>query len=135
VRIIGKGDKERIVVFPPHVGELIVNWTGGLPPEAFLLESPQHFAYPRSPRWIVQTLKAIGRRAGLPYALTTHLLRHGFARLCKTRGMPLEVTARLMGHEDVSTTAALYGRLDADDLQQVYDRVIGEEGTPCEGTP
>jgi integrase len=72
--------------------------------------------------------RALGKAAGLPYRVTAHILRHGFARLCKTREIPIEVAARLLGHNDITTTAKIYGRLAVYDLRTIYDKHIGEIG-------
>jgi integrase len=118
----GKGGKPRTVVFPPRVLSLLVRHLADR--HGYLFESPRHRGYPRSPGWIDRTLARLGREAGLPYHVTAHVLRHGFTRLCKTNQVPLEVAARFLGHADINTTASIYGRLDEDDLQAVYDRQI-----------
>lgn len=121
-RVMGKGSKERFVVFPERVMSLFRMHLKG-DPDAWVFPSPIPH-YPRSVEWIGRTIARIGRQANLPYALTARTLRHGFARLLKTREVPLEVAAKLMGHSSIQTTAKIYGALDTDDLQKVYDRHI-----------
>jgi site-specific recombinase XerD len=70
---------------------------------------------------IERTLHRLGREAELPFRLTAHVLRHGWFRAGKRRGLSLEVLARVGGHKDVSTTAKMYSPMDADDLQAVYE--------------
>jgi site-specific recombinase XerC len=126
IRVVGKGDKERTVVFPARTAEAIDTHLGGrTAPDGWLWQSTKHPAFPRGVKWIESLLHRLGRDAGLPYHLTAHLLRHGFVRLCKTREVPIEVTARLAGHNSIKTTAKLYGAMDIDDLQSSYDRHIG----------
>jgi len=128
----GKGNKARTVVFPVHVARQLTaqmevarrTAAPREPAECHIFASAWHAEAPRSVRVMQDAVRAIGRRAGLPYPLTPHILRHGFARLCKTSGMPLETTARLMGHADVRPVSAIYGRLDEDDLQRDYDRCV-----------
>lgn len=97
-----------------------------LPPlECFLFPARKHPNALRSGYVIQNKLRAIGIRAGLPYPLTCHILRHGFFRLLKSKGVPLQVAARLGGHENINTTAMIYGHLDEDDLQKSYDEKIG----------
>ena len=48
--------------------------------------------------------------------------------MCKARGVPPEVAARLAGHANIQLTAMLYGQLDEDALQQIYDAKIGAWG-------
>lgn len=73
---------------------------------------------------ILDMVRRLGEDAGLPYRLTTHVLRHGFVRLMKTKGVPVEMTARLAGHSSITTTVKIYGQLSDDDLQTAYDRAM-----------
>lgn len=123
----GKGDKDRVVIFPPRVQELLRQFIRSDNPDAWLFPSPRFRGRRRCLEWVGGTLGRLGKEAGLPYRLTTHLLRHGFTRLCKVRGVPLDVAAKLLGHASIVTTSKLYGRLDVSDLQTVYDRLIGGE--------
>ncbi len=127
IRVIGKGGKERVVVFPErvvtvlrqHLGDRVLNPDGYLFPS----NSPHHVGSPRG-KQIGVLIKNLGKRAGLPYTLTAHLFRHGWVRLMKVSGVPVEVTARLAGHSSIPTTSRLYGRLDVGDLQTSYDNHI-----------
>lgn len=123
--IAGKGGKDRIVIYPQHVGDLlrahIAERTEGW---VFLTQSPRHLGRRRTADWIEVMLRRLGQQAGLRYPLTAHILRHGWVRLMKVRGVPVEVTARLAGHANIHTTVRIYGRMDDDDLQTVYDRHI-----------
>jgi integrase len=48
------------------------------------------------------------RRAGLPIALRFHDLRHSYATWLVSDGVPINDVARVMGHEQTSTTLNLY---------------------------
>lgn len=121
IRVVGKGGEGRMVVFPARVVGLFTS-TG---PDGWLFPCPLRPACPRDPKWVNKMLSRLGLETGLPYHLTAHLLRHGFFRLLKTRGVSLEVAARLGGHKSIKTTAQIYGRMDEDELQQAYDRQVG----------
>lgn len=125
IQLVGKGGRARIVVFPERTAALLRQQIGHRPPGDYLFASPRRPGYPRGSDWLERLTRRLGRVAGLPYPLTAHLLRHGFFRLCKTRGVPLEVASRLGGHRSITTTASIYGQMDADDLQAAYDRGIG----------
>lgn len=75
--------------------------------------------------YIMGLMHRLGKTAGLPYRLTPHVLRHGFIRLMKTKGVPVEMTAKLAGH-DISMTVRIYGQLSDDDLQTAYDRAMAQ---------
>lgn len=124
IQLVGKGGRARTVVFPKRTAALLGQQMGSRSPEEYLFASPRRPRYPRGSTWLEQLTRRLGRAAGLPYPLTAHLLRHGFFRLCKTHRVPLEVASRLGGHRSITTTAGIYGNLDADDLQAAYDRAI-----------
>lgn len=113
ITVRGKGGHERVTFWRP--GEI----------QAF--EEPRQagylLAYRKGP-WglarIEQTLRRLGLQVGLPYRLTAHILRHGWFRAGKRRGLSLEVLARVGGHKHVSTTATMYSPMDVEDLQEVY---------------
>ncbi|HZB47612.1 MAG TPA: tyrosine-type recombinase/integrase [Mycobacteriales bacterium] len=48
------------------------------------------------------------RRAGLPERLRFHDLRHSYATWLVSDGLPPNIVQRIMGHEDVTTTLAIY---------------------------
>lgn len=57
--------------------------------------------------------------AGLPSTLTFHSLRHAFASVAASRGVPVTVLSEVMGHSDVGVTQSVYihlfGRVKAED--------------------
>ena len=112
IRVTGKGGTPRTVVFPERVALVLASRMGR-----------RWVFYPRDPKEINRRLSEVGEGAGLPYHLTAHLLRHGWVKLMKISGVPIEVTARLAGHS-IQTTARVYGQLDEDDLKAVYDRHV-----------
>lgn len=128
IQIVGKGGREELVFFPQRVADLMRLWCWKkvlLHPEAHLLTNTGLGRHrPHGEVWINARLRGLGRRAGVPYRVTAHVLRHGFARLLKTRGVDLEVARRLMRHTDIRTTAMVYGQLGADDVQRAYERAL-----------
>src|SRR3990170_5365435 len=126
IKVIGKGSKERTVIFPEHTQALLEEFAVGRDPADWLFMGRQR--RPRDNKTLQNMLHRIGEESGLPYRLTAHLLRHGWVRLCKVSGVPVDVTARLAGHSDIRTTSGLYGRLDISDLKAVYDAKLGGMG-------
>jgi integrase len=53
--------------------------------------------------------------------INSHMLRHTFARLCKDSGMGTEATQRLMRHASFKTTYDLYGTMDFESAQKLYE--------------
>lgn len=54
-------------------------------------------------------------RAGLPAAVRLHDLRHSYASICASRGIPAYRISRYMGHANVQTTLSIYTHLFATD--------------------
>jgi integrase/recombinase XerD len=128
VTCIGKGSKERLI----PIGEQAAHWM-----ERYLRDSrPALVREKRRPASAVfvnvrggplsrvgfwKILKGHGRRAGLPRALSPHVVRHSFATHLLERGADLRAIQLMLGHADVSTTQIYTHVLEAR-LRAVYDR-------------
>ncbi len=123
----GKGDKQRIV----PMGHDAAEWV-----RRYLQEARPKLAGRRgaSPRLFVnarggplsrvgfwKVLAAYGRKAGIPRAISPHVLRHSFATHLLERGADLRMIQVMLGHADLSTTQIYTHVLEAR-LRAVYDR-------------
>jgi len=131
VRVIGKGDHERLV----PVGDIALDWLGrwlgegrpallGLAGIAFERGGPV-FLGDRGRRLARQQAFAIvrtaARRAGLPERVSPHTLRHSFATHLLEGGADLRIVQELLGHASISTTQ-LYTHLTGERVREVYAR-------------
>jgi len=123
---IGKGSKERLV----PIGEQASDWirtyqSGGRRVLLKGASSPRLFLNarggPLSRVGFWKILKQYGRRAGLPRALSPHVLRHSFATHLLERGADLRAIQLMLGHADLSTTQIYTHVLEAR-LRTIYDR-------------
>ena len=120
VRVVGKGDKERVVpvgetaleALAAHLamrgrrrGPLFLNARGGR-------------LTPRSAHRIV---RARARQAGIDQRVTPHTLRHSFATHMLGAGADLRLIQELLGHSRLSTTQR-YTHVSPEHLMRVYDR-------------
>jgi integrase/recombinase XerD len=109
VRVIGKGDKERLV----PMGEEAISWISrylaeGRPKLVRSRSTDALFATARGGPMTRQAfwhnLKVHTRTAGIQTALSPHTLRHAFATHLLNHGADLRVVQMLLGHADLSTT-------------------------------
>ena len=135
VRVIGKGNKERLV----PVGEVALDWLRRYLDEvrpAWLARRPEAegaeparggpvFVTARGSRlgrqaaWTV--VKRAARDAGLSDRVTPHTLRHSFATHLLEGGADLRIVQELLGHASISTTQ-LYTHLTGERIREVYAR-------------
>jgi integrase/recombinase XerD len=109
IRIIGKGDRERMI----PLGEESVRWLGQFARGArheILLERQTDYLFPtrRGDRMTRQAfwhiIKRYAQKAGVQKDLSPHTLRHAFATHLLNHGADLRVVQMLLGHSDLSTT-------------------------------
>ncbi len=131
LRVVGKGNKERIVPFGraadeavqaylPHRDQLILARSArGHAPEQQAL-----FLNNRGSRLTVRSvermIRTYGQRAGIQVTVTPHGLRHSFATHLLEMGADLRVVQELLGHVSLSTTQK-YTHVNMDHLTRVYD--------------
>jgi integrase/recombinase XerD len=131
VRVIGKGDRERLVPIGDVALDWLATWLTG-PREAllavghvvparggplFLGDRGRRLA--RQQAWAAVTGAA--RRAGLAASVSPHTRRHSFATHLLEGGADLRVVQELLGHASISTTQ-LYTHLTGERIRDVYRR-------------
>ena len=132
-RVVGKGDRERLV----PVGEIAVDrlrrWIDG--PRGPLLalglrkqargRGGPVFVGDRGGRlrrgaaWTM--VKSVAQTAGLGDRISPHTLRHSFATHMLEGGADLRIVQELLGHASISTTQ-LYTHLTGERIREVYAR-------------
>ena len=132
VRVIGKGDKERLV----PLGEESLHWLARYLREArpLLLGDNQELLFPsrrgtcmtRQTFW--HRIKQMAMVAGVEKKLSPHTLRHAFATHLLNHGADLRVVQLLLGHSDLSTTQ-IYTHVAQQRLQDLYQKHHPRSGT------
>ncbi|WP_233117313.1 tyrosine recombinase XerC [Aggregatibacter actinomycetemcomitans] len=122
VRVIGKGNKERVVPFGRYASHAIQQWM-----KVRLLFNPKDNALfvsqlgnRMSHRAIQMRLETWGIRQGLNSHLNPHKLRHSFATHMLEASSDLRAVQELLGHSNLSTTQ-IYTHLNFQHLAAVYD--------------
>ena len=131
VRVIGKGDRERLV----PIGDVAVDWIArwlveGRPALLDLGRAPLERGGPvfvggRGRRLARQqafaVVRSAARAAGLGERVSPHTLRHSFATHLLEGGADLRIVQELLGHASISTTQ-LYTHLTGERVREVYAR-------------
>ncbi|RDE91037.1 tyrosine recombinase XerC [Aggregatibacter aphrophilus] len=122
VRVIGKGNKERVVPLGRYASHAIQQWL-----KVRLLFNPKDEALfvsqlgnRMSHRAIQMRLETWGIRQGLNSHLNPHKLRHSFATHMLEASSDLRAVQELLGHSNLSTTQ-IYTHLNFQHLAEVYD--------------
>ena len=120
MRIRGKGDKDRIVLFDNNAKTLILEYLDTRLKDSEYLIINQH-GKPLSARYIQQMIKKYGDKAGIEKKVTPHVLRHSFATHLLKNGVDIRVIQQLLGHSSLSTTQ-IYTSVDMETIKRLYDK-------------
>ena len=135
VRVIGKGDRERLLPVGAVAIEAIASYMELARPAWFeravvrdaraarrggpLFLSAQGHRLSRMSAW--RELRRAAVTAGVTGHVTPHTLRHSFATHLLEGGADLRVVQELLGHASITTTQ-LYTHLTGERIKQVYAR-------------
>jgi integrase/recombinase XerD len=120
IRIRGKGEKDRIVLFDENTLLLMEDYLSKSSMEGdylFVNRSGKHL----TPRYIQMMIKEYAEAAGIRKKVTPHILRHSFATHLLKNGVDIRAIQQLLGHSNLSTTQ-IYTSVDMQTLKTVYDR-------------
>ncbi len=73
---------------------------------------------------INRSLKAIGRRLGLPLPLTMYVSRHAWASIAKSKNVPVSVISEGLGHDSETTTRIYLASLDSQAIDRANNMIL-----------
>jgi len=125
VRLIGKGDKERLVPLGSFARAAVdawlvrgrPDWSIKGPATPALLLNSRGARLGRQSAWSI--LQETAERAGLGSHVSPHSLRHSYATHLLQGGADVRVVQELLGHASVTTTQ-IYTLVTVDHLREVY---------------
>ena len=126
LRIVGKGDRERLIPLGEEAMQWLQQFLQG-PRVEILLERQTDYLFPtrRGDRMTRQAfwhiIKRYAKKAGVNKDLSPHTLRHAFATHLLNHGADLRVVQMLLGHSDLSTTQ-IYTHVARERLKDMHSQ-------------
>ncbi len=125
IRVVGKGDKERLIPMGEEAIEWIEQYLKEARPEILkkhditdaLFPSRLGRAMSRQAFW--QLIRRYAGAAGIKKALSPHVLRHAFATHLLNHGADLRVVQLLLGHNSLTTTQ-IYTHIAKERLKSIH---------------
>ncbi len=121
VRVIGKGDKERLVPLPDAFGTVFGFWLKDQPRGEFVFaRAPGQ--RPVSSQAVRVYLRGMLQRAGIEKKISSHKLRHTYATNLLNAGAELVDIKALLGHSTLNTTQ-IYAHVSQERMEKVVGRL------------
>ena len=115
LRVVGKGNRERVIPLHPLLCDELATIAGDGP----LFKSRRGGRL--SPAGVSEMFRKFVR-GQLEVSCTAHQLRHTFATELRRRAVDLRAIQQLLGHANLNTTA-IYTQVSPDDLTSAVDRL------------
>ncbi len=125
IKILGKGSKERIVVFGNHTKEVLNDYLNNGRWKIDIHNSDYLFLNKDgnrlSDRYVRKIIDDIIIKASITMHVSPHMLRHTFATGMLNNGADLVSVKDLLGHESLNTTS-IYTHVTDDKIREIYNK-------------
>ena len=139
IRVLGKGDKERVVPLGRVAREALEAWLSGegrplLEPKRWRRRSDADAVFLNARGGRLTRAGAFGvvrkyaTRVGLAERVSPHVLRHSCATHMLARGADVRVVQELLGHASIATTQR-YTKVSPEHLRRAYEGAHPRAGT------
>lgn len=124
LRVIGKGNKERLVPIGRDALKYLTIYLQEVRPNVPVKKEAENFVFLNrrggslSRVMVFMIIKAVAVDAGLDKSISPHTFRHSFATHLIEGGADLRAVQEMLGHESIITTE-IYTHLDREYLKQV----------------
>ncbi len=123
VKVIGKGNKERLVPIGGEAIKALSIWIDNVRGHASIKKGEEDMVFlnRRGSRlsrvYIFMLIKQLAQMAGIKKSISPHTLRHSFATHLVEGGADLRAVQEMLGHESITTTE-IYTHLDREYLKE-----------------
>lgn len=124
IKVMGKGSKERYVLYGSRLQSLLEDYLGNARKVIQKKKTNDylflnHLGNPLTTAGVRNILNQIIKKGALQFSISPHVLRHTFATHMLNEGADLKSVQELLGHENLSTTQ-IYTHVSNEHLRQVY---------------
>jgi len=132
IRVVGKGNKERIVPFTMRCADCLRDYIDNCRNAIFeekAIKNPTSYLFINkdgnhiTPRGIEYILTSIEKKTGVYVKLHPHMLRHSFATHLLNKGADLRTIQELLGHSSLSTTQ-IYTHVSTSEMIDGYQKAF-----------
>lgn len=124
IKVLGKGNKERIVVFNNHTKKAIYTYLN----DGYYMFNKKNTGYlilnkngdKLSDRYVRNIINKLVVKANIDIKISPHTFRHTFATDMLEEGSDLMTVKELLGHESLNTTS-IYTHITNEQVRKVYD--------------
>ena len=127
VKVIGKGDKQRLVPIGSDAIKFINLYRNTIRNKMFIVKGQEDILFlNRRGRGLTRVmifliLKGLVKKAGITKNVSPHTFRHSFATHLVEGGADLRAVQEMLGHESITTTE-IYTHLDRDFLRSTLQQ-------------
>ena len=124
IKVLGKGDKERIVLYNNHTSKALDIYLN----DAYHIFNKKNSEYlilnhnggKLSDRYVRMIIDKLVRKANLDIKISPHTIRHTFATDMLEEGADLMTVKELLGHESLNTTS-IYTHITNEQIKKTYN--------------
>jgi len=127
IRVIGKGNKERLIPIGRSAMQYISLYTEHIRSHITIKPLQEDFLFlnrrgaPLSRVMVFYIIKSLAQQAGITKIISPHTFRHSFATHLVEGGADLRAVQEMLGHESITTTE-IYTHLNRDFLRDTLQR-------------